>query len=220
MHRARRQDSCESNAALPFLTSSPRQFVLLVAVELAVLAALISFLHWSGHTGPQLALIPTLIALTAKKFFGNKEEGDSVFGEHPAVAFTFEAFATGEFKDVDEMVAEDFAAYANGYPVIGPENDNGPVRFVENIQHWRRVVPDLSVDIYDEVSQKDADKTDSIAVRFVFTGTLSTQEVEHEFEVEAASFIKVEDHKLTEWRVVVDTAFLDELQSAFGHPLP
>lgn len=219
MNRAGSQGSHQLDAALPFFTTSPRRFVLLVAAELAVIAALATFLQWSGDTGPQLALIPTLIAITAKKFFGNKEDEDSVFGDHPAVAFTFGAFATGEFKDVDEMVSEEFAAYANGYPVVEPESDNGPVRFVENIQHWRRAVPDLSVDIYDEVSQKGPDKTDSIAVRFVFTGTLTTPDLEHEFEIEAASFIKVEDHRLTEWRVVVDTAFLDEIRLATGHPL-
>ena len=68
--------------------------------------------------------------------------------------------------------------------------------------------------------QKDPDKTDGIAVRFVFTGTLTTPDVEREFEVEGASFIKVVDHMLSEWRVVVDTAFLDDLRSAMGRPLP
>ena len=93
------------------------------------------------------------------------------------------------------------------------------MQFVENIRYWRKAVPNLAVDIYDEVSQKDPGKTDSIAVRFVFTGTLITPDLQHDFEVEAASFMKVVDHKLVEWRVVVDTAFLDEITSAMGHPL-
>ena len=42
---------------------------------------------------------------------------------------------------------------------------------------------------------------------------------DHQFETEAAAFIKVVNHKLTEWRVVVDTAFLDALGVAMGHNL-
>ena len=80
-------------------------------------------------------------------------------------------------------------------------------------------MPDLSVDIYDEVSQNDPDKTDAIAVRFVLSGTLTTPDAEREFEVEGAAFMKVVDHMLSEWRIVVDTAFLDQLRTAMGHPL-
>ncbi|MDJ0791297.1 MAG: ester cyclase [Acidimicrobiia bacterium] len=206
-------------AASPFPVVSSKRLLILVAVELVVLAALVAFLHGSESAGPQLALIPTLIAVVGAKFFGSKKDKDSVFGDHPAVQFTFKALATGDLDDVDEMVAEDFAAYANGYSVVESSDANGPEEFAENIEYWRAVVPDLSVDIYDEVSQKDPDKTDSIAVRFVFTGTLTASDFERGFEVEGATFIKVVDRKLSEWRVVVDTAFLEELRSAMGHPL-
>jgi hypothetical protein len=211
-----------TDATLPFVASDPRRFLLLVAIDLALFAALIAFFQWSGHAGSQLALIPTLIAVTATKFFGKSKDEDSAFGDNPAVAFTFRALATGEFEDVDEMVAEDFSAHANGYAVVEPESRNGPVLFVQNINYWRKVVPDLSVVIYDEVAQREEDKTDSIAVRFVFAGTLTTPDLdaEHDFEIEAAAFIKVVDHKITEWRVVVDAGFLGELRSAMGHPLP
>jgi hypothetical protein len=218
MERTRTTSSDQIGAALPFFVSDSRRFLLLVAVDLALFAALIAFFQWSGHAGTQLALVPTLIAVTATKYFGKSKDEESVFGNHPAVAFTFKAFATGEFTDVDEMVSEDFSAYANGYSVVGPESDNGPVRFVENINYWRRVVPDLSVAIYDEVSQKEPDKTDSVAVRFVFTGTMTAPDLaaEHKFETEAAAFIKVVDHKIVEWRVVADATFLDELRSPWG----
>jgi hypothetical protein len=219
MDGSRTDRSYEVSGPLPFMTTDSKRFMILIAFDLAVFAVLVVLTGLFGQGGPQLALIPTLIAVTATKFFGKKKDEDSVFGDHPAVAFTFDAFATGEFKDVDEMVAEDFTAYANGYTVVEPDSGNGPVQFVENITHWRKAVPNLSVAIYDEVSQKDPDKTDTIAVRFVFTGTLTTPELQHDFEVEAASFIKVVDHKLVEWRVVVDTAFLDEITSVMGHPL-
>jgi hypothetical protein len=219
MDRSGTDRGYEVNALLPLTTTDSKRFMILIAFDLAVFAVLVVLTGRFGHGGPQLALIPTLIAVTATKFFGKSKDEDSVFGDHPAVAFTFEAFATGEFKDVDKMVSEDFTAYANGYSVVEPDNGNGPVQFAQNIAYWRKAVPNLSVDIYDEVSQKDPHKTDSIAVRFVFTGTLTTPDLQHDFEVEAAAFMKVVDHKLVEWRVVVDTAFLDEITSAMGHQL-
>ena len=219
MDKTRDAGSHEFGETFPLVALDARRFIMWVAIELALVVALVTFLRWSGHSGPQLALIPTLIAITAKKFFGTSKDGDTVFGDHPAVAFTFKALATGEAGDVDEMVAENFTSYANGYATVDSEGEKGPEAFAQNIEYWRSAVPDLAVTIYDEVSRKDPDKTDSIAVRFVFSGTLTAPDLEHEFETEAATFIKVVDHKLTEWRVVVDTAFLDELGVAMGHTL-
>jgi hypothetical protein len=220
MYETRSEDGQHNGAVLPFAATSSKRFLILVAIDLAMFAVLLAILLWSGHAGPHLSLIPTLIAVTATKFFGNKKDEDSTFGDHPAVQFTFKALATGELEDVHKMVSVNFSAYANGYPVVDSYGGNGPAQFAENIRYWRTVVPDLAVDVYDEVLQKDPDKTDAIAVRFVFTGTLTAPDVEREFEVEGAAFIKVADHMLSEWRVVVDTAFLDDLRSAMGQPLP
>ena len=220
MRRTQALASDDTNVVFPLAAVTTKRFLLLVAIDVIVFAVLVAILRWSGHTGPHLALIPTLIAVTAKKFFGNKKDEDLAFGEHPAVRFTFTALATGELADVDKMVAADFSGYANGYPVVDSHGADGPVQFAENIEYWRTVVPDLSVDIYDEVSQKDPDRTDTIAVRFVLNGTLTTEDFGHEFEVEGAAFITVVDHMLSEWRIVVDTSFLDQLRTAMGHPLP
>ena len=220
MHGSQYENGYDTAAAWPLAAMSSKRFLVLLAIDLVVFAVLFAILRWSGQTGPHLALIPTLIAVTAKKFFGDKQDEDAAFGSHPAVQFTFKALATGELENVHEMVAVDFSGYANGYPVVDSYGGNGPAQFAENIEYWRTVVPDLSVDIYDEVSQKDSDKTDAIAVRFVLSGTLTTPDVEHDFEVEGAAFIKVVDHMLSEWRIVVETAFLDHLRTAMGHPLP
>jgi len=219
MDKTRDTGSHEFGETFPLVALDARRFIMWVAIELALVVALVTFLRWSGHSGSQVALIPTLIAITAKKFFGKSKDVDAAFGDHPAVAFTFKALATGELGDLDEMVSEGFTAYANGYTTVDPEGGNGPEAFTQNIEYWRSAVPDLAVTIYDEVSRKDPDKTDSIAVRFVFSGTLTGPDLEHQFETEAAAFIKVVDHELTEWRVVVDTPFLDELADAFGHTI-
>jgi hypothetical protein len=220
MHRSQYENGYDAEAAWPLAATNAKRFLFLVVIDLVVFAVLFAILRWSGHTGPHLSLIPTLIAITATKFFGDKKDEDAAFGNHPAVQFTFKALATGELENVHEMVSVDFSAYANGYPVVDSYGGNGPAQFAENIEYWRTVVPDLSVDIYDEVSQNDPDKTDAIAVRFVLSGTLTTPDAEREFEVEGAAFMKVVDHMLSEWRIVVDTAFLDQLRTAMGHPLP
>jgi ketosteroid isomerase-like protein len=173
----------------------------------------------TGADGAQLGLIPTLIALSAKKFFGNKNDDPDALGDHPAVAYIFKALTTGEMDEVEEMVAADFHAYANGYEVVHPAGADGAEQFRQNIEYWRSTVPNLSVDLYDEVSQKEPDKTDSIAVRYVISGSLPMEDDEMPFTAEVATFIKVVDHKITEWRVVVDQTFLEEVRAAMGIPI-
>ena len=46
-----------------------------------------------------------------------------------------------------------------------------------------------------EVSQKDPDKTDSIAVRYVISGSLPAEGEAIPFVIEVAAFVKVVDHK-------------------------
>ncbi len=189
---------------------------LLVAVVVTALVGI--FMLVTGTEGAQLGLIPTLIAISAKKFFGSKKDDPDALGDHPAVAYIFKALTTGEMDDVGEMVAADFHAYANGYEVVDPDGGDGAAQFRENIEYWRSTVPNLTVDLYDEVSQKEPDKTDSVAVRYVISGSLPTEEDGLPFTAEVAAFVKVVDHKITEWRVVVDQTFLEEVRAAMGLP--
>jgi hypothetical protein len=200
--------------SVPFGDLTKRQ----LWVAAAATAILIGYMLWSGTDGPQLGLIPTLIAVTAKKFFGHKEDPETALGDHPAVAYIFKALTTGEMDNVDEMIAEDFHAYANGFAVVDPAAGDGVAAFKQNIEYWRTTVPNLSVDLYEEVSQKDPDKTDSIAVRYVVSGALPTEGTELPFVIEAATFVRVVDHEITEWRVVVDETFFEELRLAMGLP--
>jgi len=196
------------------LAHGRRRRRLLAAVVVAALIAV--FMLVTGTEGAQLGLIPTLIALTAKKFFGSKKDDPDALGDHPAVAYIFKALTTGEMDEVGDMVAADFHAYANGSEVVDPAVGDGAAQFKQNIEFWRSTVPNLSVDLYDEVSQKDPDKTDSIAVRYVISGSLPAEGTAIPFEIEAAAFVKVVDHKIAEWRVVVDETFLQEVRAAMG----
>ena len=193
-----------------------RRWRLLVAVVATALVGI--FMFFTGPDGAQLGLIPTLIAVTAKKFFGNKKDDPDALGDHPAVAYIFKALTTGEMDEVEDMVAADFHAYANGYEVVDPGGGDGPAQFRKNIEYWRSTVPNLSVDLYDEVSQKEPDKTDGIAVRYVVSGSFPVEDYELPFVIEVAAFVKVVDHRITEWRVVVDQTFFEEVREAMGLP--
>jgi len=163
-------------------------------------------------------VIPTLVVVVSKKFFGSKEDDEGAIGEHPVVRFLFEAMTTGNIEATDEIVDPNFRGYANGYPVFDPSDGNGPEQFDKNIGYWRTAAPNLSVDLYDELAEKGKEKTEKIAIRFVFTGTMNAAGVEESFETEAAAFLTVVRDRLVEWRIVVDEAFFHDLRAAMGRP--
>ena len=135
-------------------------------------AAYLNYRRLQGET----MVIPTLVAVISKKFFGNKKEDDEgAIGEHPVVRFLFAAMTTGNVDATEEMVDPDFRGYANGYPVFDPSDGNGPEQFNKNIEYWRMTAPNLAVDLYDELTEKGKEKREKIAIRFVFTGTMTSR---------------------------------------------
>ena len=201
----------------PVVPGWERWHLLMVAAAGVLLAAFV-VLFLDGTDGTQLGLIPTLIAVSAKKFFGDANDDPDALGDHPAVAYIFKALTTGEMDNVEDMVSDDFHAYANGYEVVDSGGEDGAAQFRRNIEYWRSTVPNLSVDLYDEVSQKEPGKTDGIAVRYVVSGAFPVEDHELPFVVEVAAFVKVVDHKIAEWRVVVDQTFFEEVREAMGLP--
>ncbi len=166
-------------------------------------------------------VIPTLVVVISKKFFGNKKgDDDGTIGEHPVVRFLFDALTTGNIDATDEMVAADFRGYANSYPVFDASDGNGREQFKKNIEYWRITAPDLTVDLYDELAEKGKDKTENVAIRFVITGTLTAAGVAETFETEAAAFLTIAKDKLVEWRIVVDEGFFRDLRDAMGLKSP
>lgn len=190
----------------------------LARIALAIGASVVTlvWLTTADGEGPQLGLIPTLVAVAGAKFFGSKSDDPDAVGDHPSVVYMFSALKTGVTDDVEKMIAGDFEAYANGYLMSPPDSGDGAAQFRHNIEFWRSAVPDLSIDLYDEVSQKEPDKTDGIALRYVISGTLQAESGEVPFEVEVAAFIKVVDHMIHEWRVIVDDSFLEEARAKAG----
>lgn len=186
-----------------------RETMFFVARLLVVAICVVVAFTQSGD-GQQLALIPTLIALGSKKFFG-KDKGDpnEALADNPAVAFVLGALTTGDVETADDLVDSNAAVYANGYTVISPEPGNSPAQFAENVEFWRAQVPDLSIAVYDEIVQKRHRKEEDVAVRLVMSGT--PQGAESSFEFEGAAFVKVIDGKAVEWRLIVDSQVAEGL---------
>ena len=186
-----------------------RETMLVVARLLVVAICAVVAFKQSGD-GQQLALIPTLIALGTKKFFG-KDKGDpnEALADNPAVAFVLGALTTGDAEAADDLVDSNAGAYANGYTVISPEAGNSPAQFAENVEFWRSQVPDLSIAVYDEIVEKHHHKERDVAVRLVMSGT--PHGTDSAFEFEGAAFVKVVDGKAVEWRLVVDSQVAEGL---------
>jgi len=193
------------------LPMTPRSRVRLGA-GLRVLVAAACVIAAMSQTGErtQLALIPTLIALGAKRFFG-KDEGDpnTALADNPAVAFVLGALTTGDADSADEVISPDAVAFANGYEILSPDAGDSPAQFVENVGFWRSQIPDLSINVFDEVVEKHGHKVRDVAVRFVMSGTLPDGDTGFEFE--GAAFVTVVDAKATEWRLIIDSQIIEDL---------
>lgn len=150
----------------------------------------------------------------AVKFFGKKrgDADEDAQGEHPVVRFLFKAMNSGEYEGAEEFLDPSFRAFAQGYPLGSGEVDSGPGLLVESIRYWREAVPDTRWELYDEISQKEPERTDGIAFRFVHSGTYGDEWQ----EFEGAAFAKVVDKKLTELRLVVDMTAFNRHRRATG----
>lgn len=180
-------------------------------------AALVIIAMSLSGDGTQLALIPTLVALGAKKFFGkDKGDPDTALADNPAAAFVLGALVTGDTDAADEMIAPDAVAYADGYTILRAEDGNSPAQFTENVGFWRSQIPDLSIDVFDDIVKKHHHKTLDVAVRFVISGTLPGGGIDSGFEFEGAAFVKVVDGKATEWRLIVDSQVVEDLMASIA----
>ena len=186
---------------------------MVVAARLLVVAICVVVAFRQSGDGQQLALIPTLIALGTKKFFGkNKGDPNEALADNPAVAFVLGALTTGDVEAADDLVDSNAVAYANGYTVISPEAGNSPAQFAENVEFWRSQVPDLSIAVYDEIVEKHHHKERNVAVRLVVSGT--PHGADSAFEFEGAAFVKVVDGKAVGWRLIVDSQVAEGLISS------
>ena len=151
------------------------------------------------------------------KAFGHKSDDadEDAQGEHPVTRFMFKAMNSGDFEGVEDIAADDLRAFADGYPLLMEEAEKGPALLEALFTNYREALSDVRWELYDEALQKQPDKSELLALRFVSVQTVDGKP----HEIEIAAFGRIEDKKLTEWRMVVDLTVFNELRVAAGLPI-
>jgi predicted ester cyclase len=160
-------------------------------------------------SGPTLAVIPTVTALTIRHF-RHKQGKDGGEAEpepkHPAVRVVLGAWNDGDFSQADQHIAPDIKIYTNGLPVSSEHG--GPAMARESIESWRALAPDLRMQLSQEIRDKDR-----IAIEFRITGT-HTGDVPGPpasggaIDVEGTAFLTLDGDKITEVWTVFDALAL------------
>ena len=199
-------------------TRDPRAFASR-AVHLAltgVLSVALLIELQAGTAGLEYGLLIGAGLLLYKAFGHRHDDADeNAQGEHPVTRFVFNAMNTGDFEGVEDIVADDFKMFADGYPLLMDEADQGPALLETLFSNFREALSDVRWELYDETVQKQKDKSELLALRLVSTQTLGGESR----EIEIATFARITDKKLTEWRMVVDLTIFNELRSAAGLPI-
>ena len=160
-------------------------------------------------SGPALAVIPTVTALTIKHF-RHKQDKDGGGAEpgpkHPAVRFILGAWNDGDFSQAYQHIAPGIEVYTNGLPPSS--GHSGPAMARESIESWRALAPDLRMELSREIRDKDR-----IAIEFRITGTHTGDAPGlpasgGAIDVEGAAFLTLGDGKITEVRTVFDALAL------------
>ena len=197
------------------LRRNPREFASHLALTGVLAVALLVELH-AGAGDLEYGLLIGAGLLLYKAFGHKSDDADeSAQGEHPVTRFVFNAMNTGDFEGVEDIVADDFRMFADGYPLLMDEADQGPALLETVFSNFREALPDVRWELYDEVAQKQHDKTELLALRFVSVQTLAGKPR----EIEIATFARVTHKKLAEWRMVADLTIFNELRSAAGLPI-
>ena len=154
----------------------------------------------------EVAIIPTLGALAVRHFRHGKQEEHEP--KHPAVKFLVAAWNEGDFSEAEKYVAPDCAVFMNGFaPELGPE-ESGPALAEESIEYWRAIVPDITMELTQEISEKD-----QIAIKWVLTGTHTGTRPDlpasgNAIEVQGSAFLTLDDDKIVEAWSVFDSLAL------------
>ena len=175
------------------------------------LLALAAFCSWLlaklvVPAGVDVAIIPTLGALAVRHFRQGKQ--DEHEPNHPAVRFLVAAWNEGDFSEAEKHVAPDCAVYMNGFaPDLGPE-ESGPALAEESIEYWRAIVPDIRMELTQEIREKD-----HIAIEWVLTGTHTGTRPDlpasgNPIEIQGSAFLTLDDDKIVEAWSVFDSLTL------------
>ncbi len=160
-------------------------------------------------SGPNLAVIPTVTALTIRHFRHKpgKDGGGAEPGpKHPAVKFVLGAWNDGDFSEAYQHIAPGIEIYTNGLSLTS--GHGGPAMARESIESWRKLAPDLRMELSQEIRDKNR-----IAIGFRITGT-HTGDVPGlpasggAIDVEGTAFLTLDGGKITEVWTVFDALTL------------
>ncbi len=157
--------------------------------------------------GAHVAVIPTLVALGARHFRRGKRKGEHE-PKHPAVKFMLAAWNEGDFSEAAKYVAPDLAMSINGFTNDSTPDGDGPAMAKESIEYWRAIVPDLKMDLSQEIRQKDR-----IAIEWLITGTHTGERPElpasgNVIELQGSAFLTLKDDKIVQVSTVFDALAL------------
>lgn len=159
-------------------------------------------------SGPILAVIPTVTALTIRHFRHQQGNGGGAERgpKHPAVRFILGAWNNGDFSQAYQHIAPGIKIYTNGLPLSS--DHGGPAMARESIESWRTLAPDLRLELSQEIRDKQ-----QIAIAFRLTGT-HTGDIPglpasgKAIDVEGTAFLTLDDSKITEVWTVFDALAL------------
>jgi predicted ester cyclase len=115
-------------------------------------------------------------------------------------------FVKPVISDAHKHIAPDIQIYTNGLPASSEHG--GPAMIKESIESWRALVPDLRMELSQEIRDKHR-----IAIGFRITGTHTGDTPElpasgGAIDVEGTAFLTLSGDKITEVWTVFDTLAL------------
>ncbi|MET1010899.1 MAG: ester cyclase [Actinomycetota bacterium] len=155
----------------------------------------------------KVAVIPTLTLLAARHFKHGKQE-DEHAPKHPAVKFLLGAWNEGDFSEAENYVAPDLAMSINGFTSDSTPEGDGPAMARTSIEYWRAIVPDIKMNLIQEIREKDR-----IAIDWLITGTHTGERPElpasgNSIELQGAALLTLEDDKIVQVSTVFDALAL------------
>ena len=173
-----------------------------LAFAMVVTAAMCLLVRLFQRPDVSVSIIPTLAALTIKHFkHSDKEDHEP---RNDAIRFLLHAWNGGNFDEAEKYVAPECEIYLNGLADSVPSAGDGPTMLRQSIEHWRAIVPDLRMELSQEVEDKDMVAT---GWRIAGTHTGAVPELPASggaIDIEMAAFILLEKDKIAEVWTVFD----------------
>lgn len=178
----------------------------------AALLAVAAVCSWllAKHVAPpgvHAAVIPTLAVLGTKYLRRGKSTAEHE-PKHPAVKFVLAAWNEGDFSEAGKYVAPNVATSANGFTYDSAPGGDGPAMAQQSVEYWRAIIPDLTMDLLQEIRHKD-----QIAIEWLITGTHTGERPElpasgNRIELQGSAFLTLKNDKIVQVSTVFDALAL------------